>query len=120
MSQETRRGDILIVAAGGGYGGKPRPAVIIQADAYMKTDSLTVCLVSSRSVAAAPTLRIPVEPDGLNQLRASSWIMVDKVVAIPRAKLGPRIGSFGPDVMERLDRSLLLFLGLSAAGVATS
>jgi mRNA interferase MazF len=116
MPTEMRRGDVVIVATGGGYGGKPRPAVIVQADAFMKTDSLTMCLLSSRPVPEAPTLRVAVDPDEMNQLRVNSWIMVDKVVTIPRAKLGPRIGSLAPAVMERLDSALLLFLGLSASG----
>ncbi len=38
------RGDIVIVSAKGAYTGKPRPALVVQADAYTPTHaSVTMC-----------------------------------------------------------------------------
>ena len=100
------------MAAGGGYGGKPRPAVIVQSDDFLHTQSVTVCLITSLEMDA-PLLRVPVgsvEPSGL---AAPSWIMVDKLVTVPRAKVGRRIGSLAPGDLSRLERLLLVFLGLA-------
>jgi mRNA interferase MazF len=39
--------------------------------------------------------------------------MVDKVVTVPRGRLGQRIGQLSDDDLLRLNRSLLVFLGLA-------
>jgi mRNA interferase MazF len=38
-----KRGDIWTVAGGKGYGGKPRPFVIIHDDSFDATASITIC-----------------------------------------------------------------------------
>jgi mRNA interferase MazF len=100
------------VAAGGGYGGKPRPAVVVQSDDFPHTGSVTVCLVTSRAVDA-PILRPSLEAVSDAGLAAPSWAMVDKLVTVPRSKVGDRIGRLAHRDMRRLERSLLVFLGLA-------
>ena len=39
--------------------------------------------------------------------------MVDKITAVPRNRLGQRIGMLADDDLLRLNRSLLVYLGLA-------
>lgn len=106
-----RRGGVVTVAASG-YAGKPRPAVIIQNDAFDATDSVTVCLLSTTEVDA-PLIRLPVEPTPLNGLQQKSYLMVYKIVTVRRSQIGQRVGELGPEDMVRLNRAILVFLGLA-------
>ncbi len=107
-----KRGEIWTMAGGPGYASKPRPVVIIQDDAFDETASIIVCLVTSEAIEA-PILRLPVEPTSVNGLHQTSDLMVDKLVTVPRGRLGQRIGQLGDDDLLRLNRSLLVFLGLA-------
>jgi mRNA interferase MazF len=40
-------------------------------------------------------------------------MMVDKLTAVPRTRLGTRVGSLTSDEMKGLNRALFVFLGLS-------
>lgn len=100
------------MAGGPGYTSKPRPAVIIQEDGFAETLSIAVCPLTSESIDA-PILRIQVEPAPANGLRTTSSLMVDKVTTVPRSRLGQRIGQLSDADLLRLNRSLLVFLGLA-------
>jgi mRNA interferase MazF len=39
--------------------------------------------------------------------------MADKITSIPRSKLGSRMGRLDDDDVVRLDRAMLVFLGLA-------
>jgi mRNA-degrading endonuclease toxin of MazEF toxin-antitoxin module len=43
--------------------------------------------------------------------------MIDKITTIPRRKFGQRIGTLSPGDMASLERSLLLFFGLTEPSV---
>ena len=88
-----RRGTIVTVALPGDYG-KPRPAVVIQSERLAATDSLLVCPLTSTQ-RDAPLYRLAVAPDAENGLRQASAIMVDKITAVRRARVGTPIGSLG-------------------------
>ena len=107
-----KRGEIWMVAAGGGYAGKPRPAVIVQDDAFGETASVTVCVFTSNPVEA-PLYRVEIAPSEANGLKDMSRLMVDKIVTVPRAKLGNRIGTLSDEDILRLNRALVVFLGLA-------
>jgi mRNA interferase MazF len=100
------------MAGGSGYAGKPRPVLIVQDDAFAERDSVTVCLITT-DPADLPVFRILVEPTADNGLRAASRLMVDKVTTVQRSRLGHRIGQLTDDDLLRLNRSLLVFLGLA-------
>ena len=106
-----RRGDIVTVAAGGGYAGKPRPAVIMQSDDFSTTASVTVCLVTADEIDA-PLFRLELAPSART---ARSWVMADKIMTVRRDKVGRRIGSLPAQDMVRLERALLVFLGLAGS-----
>jgi mRNA interferase MazF len=107
-----KRGEIWTMAGGSGYAGKPRPVLILQDDAFAERDSVTVCLITT-DPADLPVFRIPVEPTADNGLRAASRLMADKVTTVQRSRLGQRIGCLADDDLLRLNRSLLVFLGLA-------
>jgi mRNA interferase MazF len=106
-------GDIVTVAAGGGFGGKPRPAVIIQSDQFETSSSATVCLFTSDAVDA-PLIRLQVQPSAENGLFGPSRLMIDKITTVPASKIGKRIGRLEADDLLRLNRALSVFLGLAA------
>jgi mRNA interferase MazF len=108
----VKRGEIWTMAGGPGYASKPRPAVIIQDEGFSETLSIAVCPLTSEPVEA-PILRILVEPTPENGLRNTSRLMVDKVTTVPKSRLGVRIGCLTDDDLLRLNRSLLVFLGLA-------
>jgi mRNA interferase MazF len=107
-----KRGEIWTMAGGSGYASKPRPVLIIQDDGFDETASITVCLLTSEAIEA-PILRLPVEPTLDNGLFQTSHLMVDKVTTVARGRLGQRIGQISDDDLLRLNRSLLVFLGLA-------
>ena len=108
-----KRGEIWTVAGSGDYIGKPRPAVILQDDRFDATDSITVCLLTTEP-DDMQLFRIPVEPDDRNGLDGVSRIMVDKVTTVRRSRLGAPMGRLGDEDVIRLDRAILVFLGLAA------
>ncbi|MCC7047909.1 MAG: type II toxin-antitoxin system PemK/MazF family toxin [Alphaproteobacteria bacterium] len=107
-----RRGDIVTVAAPGDYG-KPRPAVIVQTDAFPAAhESVIVCPMTS-DLVEAPDFRIVVEPSVATGLRAPSQIMVDKPVALHRRRIGKIVGRLDLDTTRRLNAALAFVLGLA-------
>ena len=109
-----KRGEIWTVAAGQGYAGKARPAVILQDDRFDATASITVCPFTTNPTEL-PLFRLPVEPSGGNELRAPCRLMVDKILTIPRVKIGVRVGRLDEHDVVRLNRAILLFLGLAGS-----
>lgn len=105
------RGEIWTGAAGSGYGGKPRPFVIIQEDRVGPSESITVCGLTSE-LAAEPRLRPVIAPGEENGLRERSAIMVDKIVTFPRDRLDRRVGRLADEDVAALNIALLTFLGL--------
>lgn len=110
-----KRGEIWTVAGAKDYAAKPRPAVIIQDDRFDTTDSLTVCGFTT-DTSDAPLVRLPIQPSAGNGLRSVSRIMVDKITSVPRTKIGSRIGRLADEDMVRLNRAILVFLGIAGLG----
>jgi mRNA interferase MazF len=108
----VKRGEVWTVAGGPAYAGKPRPAVIIQDDHFDANDSVIICPLTT-DPALAPTFRVIVQPTDENDLRAACRLMVDKITAVPRGRLGRRVGHLGRVEMTSLNRALIVFLGLA-------
>lgn len=111
-SIELKRNDIWTVSGGGGYTGKPRPAVILQADEFDETGSITICAFTT-DPTDAPLFRLVIEPTAINGLHSPSRLMVDKITTIPKTKLGTRQGCLSIGEVTRLNRAILVFLGLT-------
>ena len=109
------RGEIWTVVGGPDYAGKPRPAVILQDDAFDATASITVCPFTTHAVDA-PLMRLPIEPSDRNGLQSASHMMVDKITTVSKKKLETRIGRLSDEDVVRLNRAVVVFLGLAGAG----
>ncbi len=104
-----RRGDLVTVALAGDFG-KPRPALIIQANLFTEHDTVIIALITS-TLVQAPLLRIFVEPSAANGLSKPSQIMADKVMTVRREKLGAVFGHMDEATLMAVNRSLALVLG---------
>ena len=109
-----RRGEIWTVSGGKDYAGKPRPAVILQDDSFDATDSVTICAFTTDETDA-PLIRLLVEPNEFNGLRAPCRLMVDKITTVPKSKVGAHVGRLDDEDVLRLNRAVLVFLGLAAS-----
>jgi mRNA interferase MazF len=109
-----RRGEIWTVAGGQDYAGKPRPVVIVQDDSFDATDSITICAFTT-DPTDAPLFRLIVEPNERNGLLSTCWLMVDKITAVPKTKIGTRVGLLDHKDMVRLNQAIMVFLGMAAS-----
>jgi mRNA interferase MazF len=107
-----KRAEIWTVAGGPDYSGKPRPAVVLQDDAFDGMASMTVCPFTTQLVEA-PLIRLSVEPTKHNGLSATTHVMIDKITTVAKSKLQKRIGKLADEDMLRVNRAVLVFLGLA-------
>ena len=112
-----RRGEIWTVAGGEDYAGKPRPVVIVQDDSFDATDSITVCAFTT-DPTETPLFRWAVEPNERNGLLAPCRLMVDKITTVPKSRAGAKIGRLDDEDILRLNRAVVVFLGLAASSKA--
>jgi mRNA interferase MazF len=109
---QTRRGDIVAVAASGDYG-KPRPAVVVQTDAIPDNHPSVVVCQMTTGLLEASRFRITIEPTPENGLRARSQIMADKPTTVLRDRIGRHIGRLDRTELGRLDLALAIVMGLA-------
>jgi mRNA interferase MazF len=107
----VKRGDLVTVAMPGDFG-KPRPALVIQADRFGETGMLTVLLMSG-TLVDPPLIRPTVPPTPGNALHKASQVMVDKAMTVERERIGPAFGSLDDEAMLAVTRSLAVFLGIA-------
>ena len=105
------RGDFVTISMQGDFG-KPRPALVIQADQFDKHATVTVLLVSG-TLVDAPLLRVTIQPDEANGLQKPSQVMIDKTMTVKRDKLGKAFGSADDAAMLEVGRCLAVFLGIA-------
>jgi mRNA interferase MazF len=110
----VKRGEIWSIGGGPDYLGKPRPGVIVQEDAFDATASITVCAFTS-DPTEAPLIRLLIAPSERNGLVRESRLMVDKVTTVPKTKVRARIGRLDDADLLRLNRALIVFLGLAGS-----
>ncbi|GBQ07889.1 type II toxin-antitoxin system PemK/MazF family toxin [Saccharibacter floricola] len=106
-----KRGDLVTVALQGDLG-KPRPALIVQADYYCDTTSVVILPVTS-TLSNAPLLRLIVQPNQENGLHKPSDIMIDKPSTVSRNKIGPSFGRLSDVQMMKVSRLLAVFMGIA-------
>ena len=106
------RGSVVTMASPGVYSGKPRPAVVVQADRWLQAHpSVTLCPLTS-TLRQASLVRIAVEPSRRNGLRKPSQLMVDKLFTVPTEAVGGVVGQLEPQVLVDLDLALRGWLEL--------
>jgi mRNA interferase MazF len=104
-----KRGDLVTVAMSGAYG-KPRPAVIVQAQFDEDLGSVTFLPLTS-AVLPSQIFRVTIEPNATNGLRVPSQVMADKCSTQPTSRVGPVIGRLSETEMTAVNRALAIFLG---------
>ena len=109
---DVKRGAVVAVALKGDYG-KPRPALVVQSDLFDEHSSVTIAPVTS-TIVDAPLFRVTVEPSTSNGLRKISQVMVDKLTTVRRDKIAETIGTLSDEASIRVNRALMLWLGLAA------
>ncbi len=111
-SLQIKRGQVITVASPGAYSGKPRPAVVVQANRWLGAHPrITLCPLTSILIEA-PLVRIIVEPSAINGLRKRSQLMVDKLFTVPIEGIGSSIGCLETTVIAELDLALRDWLAL--------
>ena len=106
-----RRGQFVVVATTGDYG-KPPPALVVQSDLFAELPSVVICPLTSMLRDDADQFRLEVRPSTQNGLREVSQIAIDKITAIPAAKIGGLIGEADDALLLRVNRALALFLSI--------
>jgi mRNA interferase MazF len=104
------RGEVWTVS-GGVYASKPRAAIIVRSDQFDYLGSVTL-VPCTTDVTEAPLLRLSLRPSLGNGLRSDCRAMIDKITTVPRANLGVRIGALPEEDMLRINRALVLYLGI--------
>jgi mRNA interferase MazF len=107
-----RRGAVVTVASPGVNSGKPRPAVVVQANRWLEGHPrVTLCPLTS-TLLEAPLLRLMVAPSDRNGLRKPSQLMVDKLFTVPIRAIGSLEGDLEPSLLAELDLALRGWLNL--------
>jgi mRNA interferase MazF len=106
----VNRGEIWSVA-GGVYASKPRPALIIQDDAF-DVDSITVLPLTS-TLIDAPEYRFRIAATQSSGLNVPSDVMIDRITTIPRRNATAKIGELSKSQLLNVERLLLTFLGMA-------
>lgn len=106
-----KRGDLVTVALQGSHG-KPRPALVIQADLLADSSHVVVLLLTTER-RDAPLLRVEIPAGDQTGLRETSWAMLDRITTAPRAKVGGVIGQAHASTIQTIDRLLAVVLGLT-------
>jgi len=106
------RGDVVIVAAPGDYG-RPRPAVIVQTDAFPENHASVVICQMTSDIVDARDFRITIEPGPETGLRERSQVMADKPVTVRRERIRRRVGRLDANDITRLNTALAFVMGLA-------
>ena len=110
-----KRGDVVLVTAPGNYDGdygKPRPALLVQTELFSDHPSVTICLLTSH-ITQTPLFRYSLEPCVENGLSSPSQVQIDKIMTIPRGKIGAIIGQLTAKQMSEITRLLALWIGIA-------
>lgn len=105
------RGDVVIAAGGGGFGGKPRPFVVVQSDSYRGGSLILVGChgLGDCRVEVRPLL----SPSPQNGLRKVSEVTIDTPVTMRIERIDRVIGHLDDNEMDAVDTALLLMFGLA-------
>ena len=107
-------GEIWTIAGGKDCADKPRPVIIVQDDSFDETDSITICAFTTDETEA-PLFRLPVAPNERNGLRTACRMMVDMITTVPKTKVRARVGRLDDEDILRLNRAVLVCLGLAVS-----
>ena len=106
------RGDIITVSAKSNEG-KPRPAVVVQANWLNEKSppSYIVCLLTS-DIYPELDFRPIIDHSTTNGLSKKSQIMIDKIQAIREIQIGNKVGAVDKKTLQEIDNNLRLLINL--------
>ncbi|MCJ9745916.1 type II toxin-antitoxin system PemK/MazF family toxin [Neorhizobium sp. BETTINA12A] len=93
--------------------GKPRPAVILQADEFLVTYTTALACPLTTHLLEAPLLRPIIEPSAQNGLQYPSQVMVEKITPVRKEVIGQRIGRLADSDMRQIEVALVHVTGLT-------
>ena len=103
---------MVVADVSGQFTGKPRPAVIIQADAFTERATITICPITSVEVGAS-RFRLAIEPSDDLRLNRASWIEVDLITTVRRNRVrDASIGRLSREELARLSAAIAVYLGI--------
>lgn len=107
-----KRGDIVIAAERSRVGGKPRPWLIVQSDAFNEAHpSITMCMISA-SEPDHGLFRLAIMPTEQNGLLEPSTVLIDVMLSVARRSIHQRIGVADTATMVSVDAALRRWLSL--------
>lgn len=107
-----KRGDIYAVVGKGDFSGKPRPALIVQSDAFNGHHaSITVCPITS-VLTGQFLIRLAIPAGPGTGLEHDSEIQIDKLQSVKLASARKLIGAAPDEVMLVVDEALRRWLQL--------
>ena len=91
---------------------KTRPALIVQNDVANRHSAITIVAVitSQFDQTLYPTEVLISPPEG--GLRTESAPLLNQIRSIDKQRLVRRLGNLRPETMERVDRAILISMGL--------
>lgn len=107
-----RRGEIWTVSGAPGFGSKPRPVLIVQSERLSGAQTVLACGFTSQPNFAVP-FRPSIAPSSQNGLEQPCKVMVEKLAAVSRTKVGKLVGKLAEEDMEAVERALHLVLGFA-------
>jgi mRNA interferase MazF len=113
----SRRGEVYLVSFDPTLGAeirKTRPALILQNDIANRTSPITIvaAITSQFEEPLYPTEVLVKAPEG--GLAVDSVVLLNQIRSIDTQRLVRRLGKLNPETMRRVDRALILSLGLIA------
>jgi mRNA interferase MazF len=109
---ELHRGDVVFFGERGEFTGKLRPGVVVQREATLAdAPSVTLCGITTRPMPTHAA-RVAIAPSIEHGLEQPSYVMIDKVVSIGRARVRRVLGKLGADEITAVDEALRTWLEL--------
>ena len=113
-NRRIRRGDVFTVnfnPARGSEINKVRPALVLQNDVGNRHNRTVI--VAAISTGETARFRVNVEvkaPEG--GLRNNSLVYLHQILTVDKSRLGRYLGRLAPETMEKVDKAILISLGL--------
>jgi mRNA interferase MazF len=105
------RGDVVIAVFPGELG-KPRPAVVLQANEFPGIYTTVLSCPLTTHLLETPLLRPTINASAENGLQHRSQVMVEKITPIRREVIGQQIGRLADDDLSRIEVALVHVIGL--------
>lgn len=110
-----RRGEVYLVSFDPTVGAeiqKTRPALVLQNDVANRYSPITIvgAITSQFEEPLYPTEVLTMAPEG--GLEVDSVVLLNQIRSIDSARLIRRLGKLTPETMRRVDRALMVSLGL--------